>query len=130
MIRIFRKKPQEGRPISTIGFAEGLHKMAYAWENLTMRGGHIEWSCWGAPTIVVDPAAIRDLMLEGGLTSPSGLPDGTEIWGRVEYYTGGTSPVLRQYKDVWSSATQTFTESETATTIATIGSHEEAHGIT
>lgn len=39
--------------------------MAYAWENLSMRGGHIEWSCWGAPTIVVDPAAISDVLKEG-----------------------------------------------------------------
>lgn len=30
-----------------------------------MRGGHIEWSCWGAPTIVVDPAAISDVLKEG-----------------------------------------------------------------
>lgn len=124
MIKIFRKTPREGRPISTIGFADGLRKMAYAWENLSMRGGHIEWSCWGAPTIVVDPASISDVLKEGE-SGEGGLPDGTEIWGRVAY--DQTDNKFVQYKLIWDAATRTFSESETATDIISAESHASQH---
>jgi hypothetical protein len=129
MDRFFKSKPMKGKPISIPGFADGVYAMAYALSNMVMRGGHIDWDVWGAPTFVVDPSSIRDVLREGGI--PGVLPDGTEIWGRVEYVVDEETgvPTLRQFKDVWSTETQTFTESETSTLIVAFGSHDEAHGI-
>jgi hypothetical protein len=56
----------------------------------------------------------------------SGIPDETEIWGRVAYDT--TNDKFVQYKLIWSVATRTFTESETATDITELASHASQHG--
>lgn len=60
-----------------------------------------------------------------GYVTARGLPDGTEIWGRVEY--DASAHTLSQYKDVWDVATQSFVESDTATLITDLESHASQH---
>jgi hypothetical protein len=52
MGRFFEQMPQEGKPISMKGLAKGLRAMAYALEYMSVAGGRIDWSAFGAPTIV------------------------------------------------------------------------------
>ncbi|MCK9571523.1 hypothetical protein M0R72_21415 [Candidatus Pacearchaeota archaeon] len=67
-----------------------------------------------------------DLPLPEGMTpGGSGIPDETEIWGRVAYDT--TNNKFVQYKLIWSAATRTFTESATATDIIALDSHSSQH---
>jgi len=42
----------EGKPISKRGFSKGLRAMAYALEHMSVLGGRVDWSAFGAPTIV------------------------------------------------------------------------------
>ena len=41
-----------GKPISKRGFSQGLRAMAYALEHMSVLGGRVDWSAFGAPTIV------------------------------------------------------------------------------
>jgi hypothetical protein len=52
MGRFFDQMPQPGKPMSMKGFAKGLRAMAYALEHLDCLGGRVDWSAFGAPTIV------------------------------------------------------------------------------
>jgi hypothetical protein len=52
MGRFFDKKPQAGMPISLQGLAKGLAGMAYALEHMRVENGRVEWSAFGAPTLM------------------------------------------------------------------------------
>jgi len=49
---IFDNAPGEGKPLSLPGLADGLSRMAKAWETLNIEGGAVEWYN-GSPKIVV-----------------------------------------------------------------------------
>ena len=55
MIIYDKTKPAIGKPTSFKGGAEGLLRMAKAWETLSVHGGHIDWHN-GEPKIIVDAA--------------------------------------------------------------------------
>ena len=52
MGRFFDKRPQAGMPISLRGLAKGLAGMAYALEHMRVENGRVEWSAFGAPTLI------------------------------------------------------------------------------
>ena len=54
---------------------------------------------------------------DGSPFDASGLPDGLEVWGRVEYYTGGSGPQFRQYKMKWNAEQKAFIEQGSPTLI-------------
>lgn len=56
-----------------------------------------------------------------------GLPDGLEIWGRVEYDESSATPKLVQYKNVWNAAAGEFVENEEPELITTLESHSSQH---
>ena len=70
-----------------------------------------------------------DLPYPAGVTPTADqFPNGTEIPGEVWYDT--ISHKLKQHVLVWNSETRAFDESETSTDIATLYSHDLAHGVT
>ena len=50
--RFFANDPRPGQPVSRKGLAAGIHRMAYALDNLTCADGSVVWSDFGAPMIV------------------------------------------------------------------------------
>lgn len=62
---------------------------------------------------------------DGDVFSGGGLPDGTEIPGRVVYSASG-APAFKQYTLTWNAATQRFVESGPAI-ITTLESHSSQH---
>lgn len=56
---IFSKRPAPGLPLSLQGVADGLNKMAKAWETLDVFNGRVEWAN-GSPLIIVDGQPIID----------------------------------------------------------------------
>ena len=121
MDRFFRgNPPRKGQPISTRGFASGVMAMANALSNMQVIGGHVEWSAWLEPTIVIDQVDSES----SGATS---VPDGETRWGRVAYVE--ISHKFVQYKETYSADTNTWTENETPEDITTFISHDTAHGV-
>lgn len=59
--------------------------------------------------------------------SSEGLPDGLEVWGRVEYDTSGATPKIVQYKDIWNAETGEFEESAEGELITELESHSSQH---
>ena len=128
MDRFFRgNPPRKGEPVSKRGFASGVMAMANALSNMQVHGGHVEWSAWLEPTIVIDP-----LYLQKNSYGTSGtIPDGTVIYGRVvwsatessflQYYLGYTSADgWTEYSTLptWSAAAGSFSASASSTIIA------------
>lgn len=60
--RIFKKKPQPGKPLAIDGMAAALNFMARAWETLDVWRGRVDWND-GRPLIIVDE-------LENGVPAP------------------------------------------------------------
>ena len=52
MGRFFQTTPLRGKPISMRGFAEGLRKIEFALEHMSVLGGRCDWSANDVPTIV------------------------------------------------------------------------------
>lgn len=77
--------------------------------------------------IVVDGVSTDVEQPEGTTkgSDPDQFPDGTEIWGAVEY--DQTYNKFVQFKLVWSAATRTFAKSATATDIIALDSHASQH---
>ena len=64
-------QPQKGKPFSMRGLMWGICSMANALARMKIVGGHIEWSAWNEPTIVIDPSAITDVQHEAGFSGGS-----------------------------------------------------------
>lgn len=108
--------------------------MCNAWETIEGVGCKIIKTHSGNGCLIVVDGHSTDVNFPTGYPntlngSGGGLPDGTEIWGRVSWETIGSTIGLWQYKLTWNSATSTFTESETPELIKAFASHEEAHGV-
>lgn len=58
MLRFFKKKIRPGAPFSTKGIADGLQRLAEAWEQCTMNFGHVEFREGYKPHLVIDPVLI------------------------------------------------------------------------
>lgn len=72
MGRFFDKKPQAGMPISLQGLAKGLAGMAYALEHMRVENGRVEWSAFGAPTLMFgDDVAGSSSDSWGTVTNPT-----------------------------------------------------------
>lgn len=54
MARFFKNPPRSGSALALPGIAEGLRRLAYAVENLTVINGTVSWSARGAPIISME----------------------------------------------------------------------------
>ena len=132
MDRFFRgNPPRKNHPISTRGFASGVTAMANALSNMEVVGGHVEWSVWGNPTIVIDPLYIEANSANSESSGSTSVPDGTVIFGRVvwsgtesaflQYYLGYTAASgWEEYETLptWSEVSGSFSEADSPTIIA------------
>ena len=116
------------------GLMWGIASMANALARMKVIGGHIDWNTWNEPTIVIDPAAISDVVYEPAVKeylSGLGIPDGTVIYGRVvwssddsaflQYYFGYTQAngfVEYETLPTWNSSTSSFDEASSSTIVA------------
>jgi hypothetical protein len=58
MGRIFRKRFIKGRsPLSSGGLADGLNRIDYAFTNIELVNGHVEWTPFGAPRLIFDSSS-------------------------------------------------------------------------
>ena len=106
--------------------AESWGRVCNVLETIEVVGGQLTKTQSGLGWTLVIDGASSDLPLPDDMPWPyGGLPDGTEIWGRVEYDT--TNNKFVQYKLIWDAATRTFSESETATDIIACDSHASQH---
>lgn len=123
------KEPRAGMPFSFKGLARGIRKMANALARLEVVGGHVEWNAFDEPKIIIDPASTMEPSTGGG-GSGGGLPDGTEIWGRIEY--DETYHRFLQYKERWDATNQKFVEFNeegvSPKNITFFVSHDDVHG--
>lgn len=111
MDRFFRgDPPRKGQPTSKRGFAYGVTSMANALSNMQVVGGHVEWSVWNEPTIVIDPLYIE---ANSGSFGNASIPDGTVIFGRVVW--SATESAFLQYYLAYTAA-DGWTEYETLPT--------------
>ena len=60
MGRFFKKKPEQGQPISVEGFAKGVAAMAYALEYVTGIGIKVSYSGMGALVLEIGGGTITD----------------------------------------------------------------------
>ena len=128
MDKFFRgNPPRKGEPVSKRGFASGVMAMANALSNMQVHGGHVEWSAWLEPTIVIDPLYLQKNSVSGGTSFPDGSVFPARVaWDDslkafVQYYLGWTaSEGLVEYLTLptWNTETLSFDEAESATIIA------------
>jgi hypothetical protein len=76
----FPKALQPGTPISTVGFAKALQKIAYALEYMAVDGGFITWSNLGVPTIHIDAASSRYDPPDTGSTDNGSTDNAPKAW--------------------------------------------------
>ena len=97
MARFFKDPPRSGSALALPGIAEGLRRLAYAVENLTVINGTVSWSARGAPIISMEGS---DGATEDGAGLPSGGSQyqvlqrdgsGAAVWDWVRYKVPPTS---------------------------------------
>jgi len=106
--KFFLNDPAPGKPFSMKGLAEGLRNLAYAVQNISMHGGHINWGPDGAPKIIYDkgetpPGEDAENYPFKGIISAGGVTVSAGTWTRngIEISGGGVEVAAGEGDYVW-----------------------------